>query len=105
MKPHAALVCTSRTELVDPAALREALVADKIAVAALDGYYQEPAPTVEEDKWQLLSLPERKLIVTPHAAYNSQEALHQMNQMVIENLTAFFAGEKVPYQVNSDEKE
>ncbi len=99
MKPHAVLVCTSRAELVDPEALKKALVENKIACAAFDSYYKEPVPTTQEDYWGLLSLPDSKFIITPHTAYGSKEAKTSMNAMVVENIKAFVKTSKPTYQV------
>lgn len=104
MKPDSILVNAARAKLVDGKALAKALRKGIIATAAFDGYYQEPAPSIKDDKWGLLSLPDDKFIITPHTAYNSKEALENMNKMVIENLTAFFSGDKPPYLVNQFKK-
>ncbi len=100
MQTHAILVNTARADIVNGKALRQALDKSQLATAAFDTYYQEPAPSIEEDAWGLLSLPDDKFILTPHTAYNSKEAFQGMNDMVVENLTAFFKGEKPPYSVN-----
>lgn len=100
MKPRAVLVNASRAELVDGKALFRALKSEKLALAAFDAYYKEPAPSKKDDKWGLLSLPDDKFIITPHTAYNTKEAFDKMNEMVVENLIAFLGNKKVPYQVN-----
>jgi len=100
MKKHAVLVNAARAELVDPVSLKESLENNVFATAAFDAYYKEPAPELESDEWRLLSLPDRKFIITPHTAYGSKEAFENMNNMVIENLTNFFEGKDVPYKVN-----
>lgn len=100
MQPHAVLACTSRAELIDPKALKEALDTNKLAVAAFDVYYQEPAPKKEDDKWGLLSLPDNKFIITPHTAYGSKEAMQNMSDMTIENIISYQKDSKAKYQVN-----
>lgn len=104
MQPHAVLVNATRAELVDGRALYKALRSEKLALAAFDAYYKEPAPNKKADKWGLLSLPDDKFIITPHKAYNSKEAVESMNKMVTENLTAFFKGKKPLYLINSEYK-
>jgi len=99
MKPTSILINSARAELVDPIALSEALKQNKITSAAFDVYYEEPAPSLDQDKYKLLSLPDNKFIITPHTAYSSKEAIENMNQMVKENLMAFFSGKKPPYCV------
>ncbi len=100
VKPNAVLVCTSRAELVNPVALKKALVENKLSVAAFDSYYKEPSQTKDKDEWGLLSLPDNKFIITPHTAYSSQEAVDNMNEMVIENIISFLEKGKPTYAVN-----
>ncbi|WP_160165797.1 2-hydroxyacid dehydrogenase [Actinoplanes sp. OR16] len=92
------LVNTARAELVDPAALREALLQDCIAAAAFDVYYQEPTPTPADDPFGLLALTPR-MLVTPHCAYLTHEAAHRMAEMAADNLLAVAAGVPAPYRV------
>ena len=100
MQPHAVLINTARAEIVDGKSLCKALKNNKLATAAFDVYYQEPTPSKKDDVWGLLSLPDDKFILTPHTAYNSEEAFEGMNDMVVQNLTAFFKGEKPPYSAS-----
>jgi phosphoglycerate dehydrogenase-like enzyme len=100
MQKHAILVNVSRAKIVNSTALKEALEQEQIAKAVFDAYYEEPAPTKDNDKYGLLSLGDDKFVITPHTAYNTKEAFDNMNDMVIENLIAFSKGEPVPYTVN-----
>lgn len=72
MQPHAFLINTSRGGLVDDDALYQALSEGWIAGAGLDVLMQEPPPA----DYPLLSLD--NLIITPHAAFDSQEALEEL---------------------------
>lgn len=99
MQPHSVLVCTSRAELINSEALKKALEANKLAVAAFDSYYNEPVPTKENDKWGLLSLPDNKFLITPHTGYGSKEAKENMNAMVIENVKSYLKQGKPTYRV------
>jgi len=68
MKPKAVLLNTARGELVDEAALVEAVTLQRIAGAAIDVFAQEPLPA---------DAPLRKLdhvILTPHLAASTAEA-------------------------------
>jgi glyoxylate reductase len=100
LKKSAILVNMARPKIVNGLALKETLEKDQIAKAMFDGYYEEPAPTKENDNIGLLSLPDDKFVITPHTAYNTKEAFDNMNNMVIENIMAFEKGDIVPYQVN-----
>jgi Lactate dehydrogenase and related dehydrogenases len=85
MKNGAILVNTARAEIIDPIALKQALNDAKINVA-VDCYYKEPVPTNEgEDEWKLMSFNDDCFIMTPHAAYNTTDALRRMEDLAIEN--------------------
>ncbi|MES2963068.1 MAG: phosphoglycerate dehydrogenase [Bdellovibrionota bacterium] len=79
MKPSAFVVNTSRGDVVDQAALKQALIAKKIAGAAIDVYETEPC----EDR-ELLAL--ENLFCTPHICGNSEEAVLAMGRAAISNL-------------------
>jgi D-3-phosphoglycerate dehydrogenase len=66
-KPGVRLVNTARGELIDEAALREAIANQTVAAAALDVFEQEP-PT----DWSLARLPQ--VVATPHIAASTEEA-------------------------------
>lgn len=72
MKPTAFLINAARGELVDEDALRSALAEHRIAGAAIDVMVQDPPPPDHP----LLSLP--NIIVTPHSAALTQEAMVRM---------------------------
>lgn len=99
-KKTAVLINMARAKVVNGLALKDALDKGKLAKALFDAYYEEPAPTKENDKIGLLSLADDKFVVTPHTAYNTDEAFQNMNNMVIENLIAFAEGKPVPYKIN-----
>ncbi len=101
-RPGTVLINTSRAELVDGHALYSALISDRIAVAAFDCYYKEPAPSPAEDEYGLLRLPDSRFIITPHNAFNSLDALKAMNRMVIDSVTAVFEGRQPAHLVPTD---
>ncbi|MGM0493915.1 MAG: C-terminal binding protein [Armatimonadota bacterium] len=72
MKPSALLVNTSRGGLIDEDALAEALREGGIAAAGLDVLEQEPPP----DDHALLPLD--NVVITPHSAWASEEARHEV---------------------------
>jgi D-3-phosphoglycerate dehydrogenase len=83
MKSTAFLVNTSRGEVIDQAALKNALNQKIIAGAALDVFIEEP-PT----DMTFLSLP--NLMVTPHIGGSAIEAVEAMGQTAINHLISFF---------------
>ncbi|MFL6043098.1 MAG: 2-hydroxyacid dehydrogenase [Gaiellales bacterium] len=86
MQPHALLVNTARAQLVDTEALVSALRRGAIAGAAIDAFEQEPLPPGHP----LLSAP--RLLMTPHVAFNTEEATAELVRLTLDNLLAFAAG-------------
>ena len=83
--PDGYLVNIARGSVVDSNALAQALRERQIAGAALDvveGEPEVPSPLLGLDN----------LILTPHIAGRSPEAVSATLQLVIDNLGAFFAG-------------
>ncbi len=85
MKPGAILINTARGEVVDEAALAEALHAGRIGGAGLDVYAEEPR--VPET---LLTAPNTVLL--PHLGSATRATREAMGMRVIANLDDFFAG-------------
>jgi glyoxylate reductase len=92
MKKGAFLVNTARAGIVDPVALRDALVQGRIIAAAFDGYYQEPLPTPGQDPFGLLSFPDERFVVTPHIAAFTQQSREKITVRAIQSLKNFFDG-------------
>src|SRR5215813_794192 len=89
MKPSALLINTARGALIDETALIVALRNGRIAAAGIDALREEPPrhgnPLLDVD------LP--NLIITPHVAWASREAVQALADQVIDNLEAFVAGQ------------
>lgn len=96
MRDRAVLVNTGRGGLVDEAALRTALEDKIIAAAGLDVLAEEP-PT---EDCPLVGLD--NCIVTPHAAWYSEEARDDLNTTVAVNVGAALAGETPPDRIDPD---
>ena len=88
MKPTAILINTARGGLVDEAALIEALKNGTIAGAGFDVLTKEPP----KDGNILLDYKAPNLIVTPHVAWASVEAMQILADQLIDNVEAFVAG-------------
>lgn len=96
MQPHAVLVNTARGGIVDEDALAEALIAGRIAGAALDSYAEEP-PAPGSRIW---SAP--NLIATPHAAGLTPGAERAMATMAARFIIDALAGTPVPDAFRAD---
>jgi lactate dehydrogenase-like 2-hydroxyacid dehydrogenase len=85
MRPDAFLINTARGEVVDEAALAEALLARTIGGAGLDVFEREPAITPA-----LLTAPNAVLL--PHLGSATRTTREAMGFRVMDNITAFFEG-------------
>ncbi|HEY9682631.1 MAG TPA: D-isomer specific 2-hydroxyacid dehydrogenase family protein [Oculatellaceae cyanobacterium] len=104
MKDGAVLVNTSRAELVDPKALKNALASKKISCAAFDGYYQEPVPKPESDKWGLVGLSHEIFLVSPHTAYFTEDATAAMADLSTNSVMEMLDGHEPSHLVNPEYK-
>lgn len=88
MKRNALLINCARGGVVDEAALAAALRAGTIAGAGIDVLTQEP-PAADNP---LLAADVPNLIVTPHIAWASREAMQTVADQLIDNINAYIAG-------------
>jgi lactate dehydrogenase-like 2-hydroxyacid dehydrogenase len=86
MRPEAFLVNSARGDIVDEAALVEALQARRIAGAALDVFEREPQVT------QALTTMEN-VVLLPHLGSATAETRVAMGMRAFENLQRFFSGQ------------
>ncbi|MCA9052421.1 MAG: C-terminal binding protein [Planctomycetaceae bacterium] len=86
MKPTAFLINTSRGGLVDERALWESLRENRLAGAALDVFDPEP-PNLSHPLFQ-----DPRVIVTPHAAFVSEEAVAELRSRVAVQIRTVLAG-------------
>jgi D-3-phosphoglycerate dehydrogenase / 2-oxoglutarate reductase len=96
MRPSAFLVNTARGGLVDAAALLAALDAGELAGAALDVLEGEPP---DELGWRLARHP--KVVMTPHAAWYSEEAFHTLKTEVAREALRVLEGGRPRSPVNA----
>ena len=92
MQPHAILINTARGEVVDEAALAEALAAGRLGGAGLDVYEREP-----EVHPKLLAL--SNVVLLPHLGSATVESRTEMGEKVIVNIRAFLDGHRPPDRV------
>ena len=82
------LINCARGPVVDALALRDALNEERIAGAAVDVYDQEPPLPSDHPLFQA-----RHLIMTPHTAYLTEEAMLRRAEIAFGNVAAYLRGE------------
>lgn len=98
MRPTAFLVNTSRGGLIDEAALWEALQANRLAGAALDVFDPEP-PDLSRPLFR-----DPRVIVTPHAAFVSEESLIELRTRVSRQILDVLAGRRPENVINRPDR-
>ncbi len=94
MKPTAFLINTARGPLIDEAALLEAVRSGQIAGAAIDVFAVEPPPPDHP------FLHEKRIIVTPHAAWYSEQSKIDVRVKGAEEVVRVLKGEPPRFPVN-----
>lgn len=106
MKKGVVIVNTSRGGLIDAEALTEAIKNKKVGAACLD-VYEEESDIFYEDKSghilqddvlaRLISMP--NVLLTSHQAFLTEEALENIAEITVNNITAFLRGSKLENEV------
>ena len=89
MKPSAVLINTARGGLIDDDALVQALLRRELGGAGVDVLRVEPP----KESNALLEARLPNLIITPHNAWASQQAMLTLTEQLIGNIEAFVGGE------------
>ena len=93
MRPDSILANTSRSALIDMAALPAALEAGRPGIAALDVYDDEPLPAD-------FALAKRdNVVLTPHLGFVNDPVFSKFGPGVVENLLAWLHGKPLPREV------
>jgi len=100
MKTDAIVVNTGRGPTIDNKALYKALTENQIAAAGLDDPEEEPAKRASwsPDDNPIFALP--NVIVTPHAAYYSEESIQLARETAADQVASVLLGENPTYPVN-----
>jgi D-lactate dehydrogenase len=110
MKPGIMLINTSRGQLIDTKAVIKGLKSGKIGYLGLDVYEQETDlffedlsdRVIQDDVFQrLLTFP--NVLITGHQAFFTQEALQNIAETTIGNITDFEQGRTCPNQIDLSE--
>ncbi|MBW3543884.1 MAG: C-terminal binding protein [Planctomycetes bacterium] len=94
MKPTAVLINTSRGGLVDTEALWRAIEAGRLAGAALDVFDPEP-PDLDHPLYR-----DERVLVTPHAAFLSEESLVELRTRTARSLVEVLCGRRPEHVAN-----
>jgi len=108
MRPGSVLINTARGGVVNAAALLRALDSGRLAGAGLDVLSEEPLLREEAEVFRLdaplspqqlrelvaanVLIHQSNVVVTPHIAYDTQEALHRILATTLSNIEAFASG-------------
>ena len=103
MKSDSILVNTSRGAVVDTLAMAHALRSGKIAGAGIDVLPIEPPPADEPliQLWRESEKTNLNLIITPHTAFYSAEAMLEIRTKTATEVARALRGEKLFNCVNS----
>jgi D-3-phosphoglycerate dehydrogenase len=91
MKPTAMIVNCARGGIVDEKALTKALNEGRLAGAGIDCFEKDP-PDVDDPLMNA-----KNVIVSPHSAAQTKEAIIRMHRMCVEGCLTVLRGEKWPY--------
>jgi D-3-phosphoglycerate dehydrogenase len=87
MRPNAIVINTARGELIDTAALVQALQSGQIAGAGLDTFNPEPPPA-DSPLWGLPNL-----VATPHVGANTTEARDRVGLLAVQQIVSLWNNE------------
>ncbi|MEA5466598.1 2-hydroxyacid dehydrogenase [Leptothoe sp. PORK10 BA2] len=106
LKPGAMLINTSRGGLIDTPAVIEAIKSGRVGYLGIDVYEQEGGlffedlsdTVIQDDTFQLLqSFP--NVVITAHQGFFTQEALHNIAETTLSNLTDIEIGRPCNHEV------
>ena len=93
MASNVVFVNVGRGELVDQAALTDALASDRLAGAGLDVFDPEPLPS-DDALWDLPNV-----IISPHNSGSSDGTTERVAEIFLDNLARFLGGEPLRNEV------
>jgi len=108
MKEGVVILNTSRGALIDSEALLDAIKSEKVSAAGLDVYEEESdffyedvsENVIQDDKLKLL-LATPNVLITSHQGFFTEEALCEIAETTLQNLSHFFAGKPVTNEISA----
>lgn len=97
MKPGAILVNVARGEIIDEAALAEAVQGDRLRGVVLDVYDGEFEGPPRDDLWS-----DPRVLITPHTSGGGDMNAHRGTEIFCENLRAYLDGQPLKNVVDWD---
>jgi phosphoglycerate dehydrogenase-like enzyme len=94
VKPGCIVVNTARGGIIDEVALARALLSGRVLAAGLDVFEQEPLSPHSP----LIGLP--NVILTPHIAAGTRDAMRQKMMAIFDNLRSYFVSGELENQVS-----
>lgn len=111
MKPSSIIINTSRGALIHSEALVEALKNKKIGGACLDVYeeetdlfYEDKSQTIIKDDVLLMLMSMPNVIVTSHQAFLTDEALKNIAETTMNNISVYFNSGKIVNEIKAPQK-
>ena len=106
MKKGVIIINTSRANIIEPTALFNSLENNTIRTVAFDAFYKEPIDLKSDNDFnQFQKFGDNRLIITPHTAYFSNQALKSMEDLAIKNAIDVLETGKCENIVKEIEKE
>jgi len=106
MKDGVMIINTGRGHLIDTSALIDGLKSEKISSAGLDVYEEESAYFFEDHSDQIVSddvlarlLTFNNVLITSHQGFFTKEAISNIAEVTLENLSRFFSGDKLENEI------
>eukprot|EP00123_Amoebidium_parasiticum_P001355 comp12428_c0_seq1/m.7338 comp12428_c0_seq1/g.7338 ORF comp12428_c0_seq1/g.7338 comp12428_c0_seq1/m.7338 type:complete len:341 (-) comp12428_c0_seq1:30-1052(-) len=96
----AVVVNVGRGAVFDEDALAQALTEGRLGGAALDVFAKEPLPA-DHAFW---SVPDDRIIISPHNADNNELTLHTAMDIFFANCNKYAAGERLEFRVDPNER-
>lgn len=98
MKNTAVIINTARGEIINSQDLLDALNTEKIAFAGLDVFKDENFNNIKDSTTKKL-IKHKNVVATPHAAFNTIEALDSLITITLENIESYLNNKPIKNKV------